>query len=823
MTKAKIHEYLMTMLVVVCIFVGTAVGGRYIPIAYAESDEDIQTRYEQTNVMSNLKGSTIGGKAFDIADYPHSETGKPQVISLVEFCYSYYKDKQSDYGLYVYVYNPRDTAIDISTDRNKIQLTYGDKAEYEKYALEFLNYSKDVGAEGRFWKYKVKLSTAERADVLKTLKPDGRIYKVSGIELSVKGEVTEYPCAQEYTYKGYAEGYGSELADSDTLSCTVDGLDKYLSLDVKSTYWRPNGTHEDKITRDTLHSVYFSVPDEITAEYGEMTGVHATWLNAYTKPIFVTGNKDIYLQAEKVIGKEILGGDLDNYEDNAFGYSLLALDAPNPTSTELWRNYSGLHYGYNVFEMQSKHTVGGDMHYVHHNIKKLMPTLDYLFYAENGDADTYTLPAEKLIGDKDKGIAGWFETYTEKYGGELVNDRYSKNLFEKTDDEFTDVNIRATDGYKLQDKIYSYDFWDILFGKHLQQENSYEMQAIQKVTVKDISETADEAIFCDKFYIEDSDYDEFVNYVRASAAKNETTYLFRYYQSEYVSAEVTEARRYYHDKAAFERCMFHSDCSFGHGYYDEIDTNAYFAQMWVQLDFDIIDLTFTKDDVITVIPVIMSPMDIVADADSPVYTTPVHEGLYWWQILLVVLILIALFILLVKFAPGVIVMAGKVLVLPFKGIGLIYKSIRDEIKPVHERNKARRKENGERRKAEREQEKREKRERKEREKKERAERKYAERKRRREEMAERKIQDRQERERIRQRDKNNRRAWKRHKKELRLESKSQKITQDIWSGKKTYAKLSKREKDLVDNHSPFTRMAREVEEWKREADEEDEW
>lgn len=269
--------------------------------------------------------------------------------------------------------------------------------------------------------------------------------------------------------------------------------------------------------------------------------------------------------------------------------------------------------------------------------------------------------------------------------------------------------------------------------------------------------------------------------------------------------------------------MFHSDCSFGHGYYDEIDTNAYFAQMWVQLDFDIIDLTFTKDDVITVIPVIMSPMDIVADADSPVYTTPVHEGLYWWQILLVVLILVALFILLVKFAPGVIVMASKVLVLPFKGIGLIFKSIRDEIKPIHERNKARRKENGERRKVEREQEKREKRERKEREIKERTERKYAERKRRRQEKAERKIQDRQERERIRQRDKNNKRAWKRHKKEMRLESKSQKITQDIWSGKKTYAKLSKREKDLVDNHSPFTRMAREVEEWKREANEEDEW
>ena len=102
MTESKIHDYLMTLLIVVCIVVATVVCGLgiNIPTAYAEND-DIVTRYEQTNVMSNLKGSTVGGKAFDAKDYPHNENGKPQVISFVEFCYSYYADKQSDYGLYI--------------------------------------------------------------------------------------------------------------------------------------------------------------------------------------------------------------------------------------------------------------------------------------------------------------------------------------------------------------------------------------------------------------------------------------------------------------------------------------------------------------------------------------------------------------------------------------------------------------------------------------------------------------------------------------------------------------------------------------------------
>lgn len=77
MTKAKIHEYLMTLLLVVCIFVGTAICDRGInaSIAFADTD-DVQTRYEQTNVMSNLNGSTIGGKTFDVKDYPHNEAGK---------------------------------------------------------------------------------------------------------------------------------------------------------------------------------------------------------------------------------------------------------------------------------------------------------------------------------------------------------------------------------------------------------------------------------------------------------------------------------------------------------------------------------------------------------------------------------------------------------------------------------------------------------------------------------------------------------------------------------------------------------------------------
>lgn len=700
MTKDKIHTALMTLLIVACIVIATVVCGLNVtvPNAYAES-EDVQTRYEQTNVMSNLNGSTVGGKAFDVKDYPHNASGKPQIISFVEFCYSYYADRQDDYGLYVYVYNPQDIAIDTNTLRNKIQLTYGNKPSYNKYTLKFLNYSTDAGIEGRFYKFKIELSASERNDILKTLSPDERVYKVSGIELSVKNKVTEHTTAQTYTYKGFAVGYGSELAETNTLSCRVDGFDKCIFLNVRSTYWRPDGTHAggslaDLITRDTLHSAYFSVPNKIITDYGEMTAVHAAWLNAYTNPIFVTGNKTVYDAVIKTVGQTMNGGDLDNYKDNGLGYALLASKISNGSGLGSFTNhYYSLYYGYNVYEEQSKHGSANV-----HGCDRLINKLCYAFYADNGNADNYVLPAEKLIGDD-----GWFETYTDKHGGTLVNNRYSKDLFDRVDDEFTEVNIRSTETYKLQDKIVSGDFWEILFGDWVKEEHEYEMQAIQKVTLSDIAAVNNKKEFCNKYYIAESDYDEFNDYVTESSAKNETVYLFRYYQSEYVCAEVFEAKRYYHTKAAFKSCMFHSDCPLGHGYYEEVDTNGYLAQMWVQLDFDVIDLTFTKDNVATIIPVVMNPTDIAADADSPVYTTTDDKGLAWWQILLAILLGILVVILLLKFAPWIITFLLKIILFPFKLIGAVFKSIGSATKPLRERRKQARAERKEQRRIEKEQ------------------------------------------------------------------------------------------------------------------------
>ena len=638
MTIRSIKVKIAALLLAVLVCFGAVMGGQGFLSAFAATD--VQTAYENTNVLDNLDGATIGGKTFDIADYPHNDEGRPQVISLVEFCYSYYADKQGDFGLYVYVYNPQDIAFDMATDRNKIQLTYGNKQSYSKYTLDFLNYSEKAGYEGRFYKFKIRLTDTERQDILAAVNDDGRVYMISGIELSYKGTVTEYPCGQTYTYSGYAEGYGSELAAGDTLSCTVDGFDKYLTLDVHSTYYRPEGSNGSENKQDTLHSVYFAVPNEIIREYGVMTAVHATWLNAYTSPIFVTGNEELYNGFMELIGKESPETDYAFHTNEKGGY----------LGGFYFVNYS---HGYNYSN----------------SVDDVLTKLNYVFYAENGDADSYVLPAEKLLGEEKSGKKGWLETYTENFGGELVNDKYSAALFEKVDAAFTDKTITSDDTFSLTSVTTSQNLWQKIWGTSTSYTNTYTMSAIQDVTLDDMDNALNEKAFCDEFFVAEGDFDELYSYVKKAAAKDETVYLFRYYQSEYFAVELSEGM---YETGFYTQIVGDMSMPAYGRHYEHEDTNAYLCQMWVQLDFDIIDLTFTKNGVDTIIPVVMSPMDIAADGTPPLVTT--KDGLSWWQILLAVLALILIIWLLFKFAPVIVYAVGKVIALPFKAIGALFKS-----------------------------------------------------------------------------------------------------------------------------------------------------
>ena len=638
MTK-RLH-IILSFIFAVVIAVSALVFPTSIPLASAA--ETVVGAYEEQNIMQDLEGSTIGGKSFDVKDYPRNTFGHPQIIHFVEFCYSYDAEKQSDFGLYVYVYNPQQVAIDTDTERNKIEISYGSKTgkEYSKYVLDFLNYSTETGLEGRFYKFKLRLSDAAKQSILNNVNEDERVYEVVGIELSIHGKVEDHTCAQKYTYTGYAEGYGSELAEGDTVSAQVDGLERLLNLDVHTTYYRPEGTNgKNDYTQDSLHSAYFAVPKDVIAEFDAMSAVHATWLDALLAPVLVTGNKEAYDAIGEYLGQDI-GETVDGLDYAYVGNAkytvteIIPVDPVHgwvgPFSYNLPSSWNGLG--------------GGSVN----KIERAVSPLYWLFYSgsEENSADEYVLSSEALQ-------QGLFDN-TEKYGGELVNDRYSRVLFDSVSNDFTDVEISADFEFDLRSEVLGSSWWDMLWGNTYDQYEAFDgIKAIYAVSDDDFVYAGDEIDIpatCDELYIAEADFSEFERFYNANK-DDSVIYLFRYQVSDYIASEAT---------------LFEPEDFIVTSWNKTGDSNAYFMQQTVNLDFDVIDVTFTKGNVSTVIPVVAAPVDNIPDGTPPVYTEDDKPDMDWLKWLFAALALIIVLIILAPLLPYVFKFLLWLLMLPAK-------------------------------------------------------------------------------------------------------------------------------------------------------------
>lgn len=592
--------------------------------------------YEQTSVTDDLKNATINGKPFDWTEYSFDENKETQVLTLAEYCYSFYENMQDGYGLYIYVYNPQGLSFDVNSPLNTVQLAYGVSSStgYIKYPLRFLNYSTETNYERLFYKFKILFSQNEKTEMLSALNSNARIYRVSGIELLEKGQTnaTEFPVSTTYTYSGYAAGYGSNPSAENTLACKSEETET-LVLNVYPTQYRPDGTNgKNEYTQDSLHSVYFAVPNEIIQKYGAMSAIHATWLNAVLKPALVTGNPTAYEAIRPLLGKSIKA--LSTFEYmylGAYGYQ------ENGESGALY--LSGYSY-YNEEPLMRNDKVLND------RFGKDIETLYLMYCAESGTdgADNYTVSSEEILAD--------LKASEIKYGGSLVNGKYSEYLFESIAKDWADVNIKADETFSLTDEIIDKSWWDKFWDlKGEITTNTFDgIKAIYAVKESDMSGSAAEV--AKRLYISEADYAEFSNFYNANKAEN-AIYLFRYQVSDYIAQEAT---------------LLQENTSIFGDSFKKVDTNAYFFQQTVNLDFDIIDVTFSNGEKDTVIPVVSNPIDVVPDATPPVYTQS-DRKIDWRFMLITVIFLTVLIICFPQVLAGLIKGSVRIISGVFKRIG----------------------------------------------------------------------------------------------------------------------------------------------------------
>jgi len=192
MTKAKTGLVVVLLVVTLLCSVMT--------VSYAQEVGGL----DKSEVMDDL--FTDG--TYNILDYPYNPFGSLQVMNFVEYCYSYKANMQSNYGLYIYVYNPQQLAFVENSGQNKIQIATAFDADhnaikYEKFPLECISMSK-----GDYYQlfYKFKVVGAEK--LLDVLNSNKRRYFISGIELLESGNTnaTEYGIGGTYVFSGYAKG-----------------------------------------------------------------------------------------------------------------------------------------------------------------------------------------------------------------------------------------------------------------------------------------------------------------------------------------------------------------------------------------------------------------------------------------------------------------------------------------------------------------------------------------------------------------------------------------------------------------------------------------
>lgn len=581
--------------------------------------------YNTTYVMDDLKYATVGGKTFNTKDYPYLKDGLPQLLTLSEYCYSQDEDIRDYFGLYVYVYNPG--AIKFSETGNKIQLAVeysvtNTPSKWGKFELAFCSKSTSSSNAELFYKFRIiDESGSIYTRVNET--PNMRYYDVSGIELYTDGArtATEYNVGASYVYSGYAQGCAEGKNKYSTLEYTVSDELKTIRLNVKPTVWRSESSALGKNHRNQLNSVYFSVPDEVLNSLGKLRDIHAEWYEYKTKPIIITDDSWAYnhLISDKYLGKEVP----DNYSwDFLYGFVFDRV------------SYDPLIYNLS-FNSGFSPAIPDSF----------INPLYYLFYAKDGISG-YTLPSETLTD--------WIYSYKDVYGAEdFLPVKTGKNipsaLFgDRVDDGrvfgYNNLTISDTDTYDLLsyssnhgfwDQAFDYGFWDAILGNTPKDESLNNVSPIYAVKDEDVS-----GDFGNRLYIAKSDTSAFKEYYDSAKRKNETTFLFRFALTDYMSVLGTSG---YCETGFWGNSSFHINQN--DDFFSDDALNSAVSYETVFLDFDIIDLGFYNETgKCVVMPVVSSPIDVIGAIE-----VPKKPGRDWWWVYLIIAALAML--LLMPFLP----------------------------------------------------------------------------------------------------------------------------------------------------------------------------
>lgn len=561
--------------------------------------------YDNTDVMDDLNGSD----GFDIKDYPANANGVYEIFTFLEYGYS---KNWTQYGLYLYVYNPQQKEISRSSASNKanVAVAYnddGDASSYQRFEMKFCSAS----ADGLFYKFRILDPSNVILDTARKYAANNggtRRYYIADAELFAYGETlaTATKIGKRYDCTGYMKGFGDDK-NVNTFDCVAHSYD-VLDIELKHTFFRPEGNSSATsayTVKDQLDSVYFSFPNNLIEHYGGIWKIAASYYHAQTSPIFVTSTKAVYDVVKQYIGQELEQNNNKQGKDeklnNNIPFVLYDVTYSDDILAPLRPVNCRLDWNHNAKV---------------NPISKDQQILYYVFYTGNEtsdgsvpDAKDFTLSGERLLeyiynynssyrfgeSELENGkqqhlsmdlFQGYLETgETTEWFGQNVKISENGRIY------YVPVEITAEDNYTIESykrTPTAFDWFTLYKGKY-NYERFSNIQAIEPIDEKDVNLSKDE--FCKKYYVDASAYEGIINQIRSGKGK-ETVYLFRFAQSTYTAKGVLT-------KGAE---------TLGEEY-------AYVAEQDVYLNMNLASITCKKGDDYHTFAVCSNPINAVADVE----------------------------------------------------------------------------------------------------------------------------------------------------------------------------------------------------------------
>ncbi len=575
-----------------------------------------------SNIDNTGAYSDLQAMGTDLSLYkPTDELKAPKIIEFLEYSFDA-NNNQSDFGIYLYVYNPSQEKIVINTKSNTIQLVTktgaGAVTSNKKYELQFISMSTKADGENLdklYYKFKVKTD----ALFLTNLDKNRRIYNVVDLELQYEGEwnprkanvSNTYICTGFQANHGYPDDAGV-VSDKSTHYCVTQNLET-IEIELHPATWKTISSDKGKHYQYEVSSVYFSIPDYYLEKYGNLAdedfkGLYAVDGEWYEYKIngIVSDNETLLNIVDDYVGKtlkdssmtskytiSILGaGYMDIYYSPKIPFGFYSVDASNTGE-------ANVKYFNRGFGSASASNVLG---------------ICNAFYSDSSDGllvSTEDLMASIFENPDDVKAFSYVDA-----GRTLGHNEYHITV---EDNPLNDlIAAYATDTNSLRQWLKG-NGWDT--SEDAAEDYYDEMRPIVMVKPDVLSELSKDEDVSKEYFICEEDVANFEDFV--DSQEDRTTYLMRFAVTDYYidSVDVTDNdfKKYDGNHYYFEKTIFHN--------------------------FDVLSFTFKNEEgEYTTVPVSSKPISIVgnitADPDdngSIIDLPPVKEWPLWLKILVLAL------------------------------------------------------------------------------------------------------------------------------------------------------------------------------------------